>query len=85
MITHSPITIQPDGSDDIYQGMCVNLSASGLLFTSDQRFEPGSVIRVNMTPSKAVVPPLDAVVEIVRMQVDSDKGYAIAGQIKHIC
>jgi hypothetical protein len=37
-----------------------------------------------MTPAKAVVAPLDAVVEIVRSQVDSDKGYAIAGQIKQM-
>lgn len=84
MNTNSPITITPDGSDEVYEGICVNLSANGVLFTTTQRFEPGTIVRINMTPAKAVVAPLDALVEIVRSQVDSDKGYAIAGQIKQM-
>ncbi|MCG6970374.1 MAG: PilZ domain-containing protein [Gammaproteobacteria bacterium] len=84
MSTNSPITITPDGSEEVYDGMCINLSANGVLFTSTQRFEPGSIVHINITPAKAVVAPLDAVVEIVRSQVDSDKGYSIAGQIKEM-
>jgi hypothetical protein len=84
MNTNSPIKIKPDGSDEVYEGMCVNLSANGVLFTTTQRFEPGSIVHINMTPAKTVVAPLDAMVEIVRSQVDSDKGYTIAGQIKQM-
>ena len=84
MNTHSAITIKPDGSDEVYEGICVNLSANGVLFTTSQRFEPGSIVHINITPAKAVVAPLDAVVEVIRTQVDSEKGYAIAAQIKQI-
>ena len=84
MNTHSAMTIKPDGSDEVYEGVCVNLSANGVLFTTNQRFEPGTIIHINITPAKAVVAPLDAVVEVVRTHADSEKGYAIAGQIKQI-
>ncbi len=84
MNTNSPITIKPDGSDDIYEGICVNLSANGMLFTTNQRFDPGTIIQINITPAKAVVEPLDAVVEVVRSQVDSEKGFTIAAQIIQI-
>ncbi|WP_455210986.1 PilZ domain-containing protein [Kaarinaea lacus] len=84
MNTNSAMTIKPEGSNEVYQGICINLSANGVLFTSNQRFDPGSIIHINITPAKAVVAPLDAVVEVVRTQVDSEKGYAIAGQIKQI-
>ena len=84
MSTDSSITIMPDGSEESHEGICINLSANGVLFTSSQRFEPGTIIHINITPSKALVPPLDAVVEVVRTQADSEKGYAIAGQIKQI-
>jgi hypothetical protein len=84
MSAESTMTIKPEGSEEIHKGVCVNLSANGVLFTSSQRFEPGTIIHINITPTKAVVPPLDAVVEVVRTQADSEKGYAIAGQIKQI-
>ncbi|KPJ95806.1 MAG: hypothetical protein AMJ53_02020 [Gammaproteobacteria bacterium SG8_11] len=84
MNTNSAMTIKPADSDEVYEGVCVNLSANGVLFTSSQRFDPGSIIHINITPTKAVVAPLDAVVEVIRTQVDSEKGYAIAGQIKQI-
>jgi hypothetical protein len=84
MNTNSSITLQPDGSDEVYEGICVNLSATGVLFTSNQRFDPGTIIRINITPAKAVVAPLDAVVEVIRSQMDSEKGYTIAAQIKEI-
>ncbi len=84
MTTDSPITIRLEDSDEVYQGTCVNLSSNGILFTCDQRFEPGTIVHINITPAKAVVPPLDAVVEVIRTQMDSDKGFSIAGQIKQI-
>lgn len=84
MSTDSSMTIKRDGSDETLEGICVNLSADGILFTCQQRFEPGSIIHINITPAKAVVQPLNAVIEVVRTQVDSEKGYSIAGQIKQI-
>ena len=84
MSTDSAMTVKLQGSNQAYQGRCRNLSASGVLFTIDQRFEPGTILHINITPEKAVVPPLDAMIEVVRALTDSNAGFAIAGQIKHI-
>ncbi|WP_455205708.1 PilZ domain-containing protein [Kaarinaea lacus] len=84
MSTDSTITFREQGSDQSHQGRCINLSASGVLFMSEQRLEPGTIVHINITPDKAVVPPLEATIEVVRAQLDSDEGYAIAGQIKQI-
>jgi len=82
--THSSITLKPRGTDETLVGVCINLSANGVLFSSGQRFEPGTIIDVNITPTKTAEPPLDAVIEVVRSQADSEKGYTIAGQIKQV-
>ena len=84
MSTDSVMTVKLQGSKQAYQGRCRNLSASGVLFTIDQRFEPGTLLHINITPEKAVVPPLVATIEVVRALTDSTTGYVIAGQIKHI-
>ena len=81
MDKNSPITIKPDGLDEVFEGICVNLSATGILFTANQRFEPGTIIHINTTPAQAGTESLDAVVEVVRSQFDSDKGYSIAARI----
>lgn len=82
MSTDSTISFKIEGSNDTYYGECINLSATGVLFRTDQRFEPGTLVHINITPDKAVVAPLDATIEIIRAQLDSEGGYAVAGQIK---
>lgn len=82
--TNAVMTIKCDGSEQTLEGRCINLSASGVLFSSEQRFEPGTLIHINITPPKAIVPPLDAIVEVLRAQADNDNGYAIAGHIRQI-
>ena len=82
MSTESTVSFKKDGTNETYYGQCINLSATGVFFKTDQRIEPGTVIRINITPDLAVVAPLDATIEIIRAQMDSDGGYAVAGQIK---
>lgn len=70
------------GSDETRQGTCCNLSATGILFTSDQDIPTGTELEVSMTPQYAVVTPLDAVVKVLRTQPNgSPQRYAIAGKI----
>ena len=84
MQTDSRITFQPEGSQQRYEGQCVNLSAAGVLFVAEQRLTPGTRIAINITPRLSVVPPFDATVEVVRAQQHSSGGFAIAGQIKEM-
>lgn len=84
MQTDSRITYRLEGSQHCYEGRCVNLSAAGVLFLTDQRFAPGTRININITPQLSVVPPLDATIEVVRSQLHSSGSFAIAGQIKEM-
>lgn len=84
MQTDAKINFTPQGSAHTFQGDCINLSASGVLFTSEQRFNPGTFIDINITPHYSVVQPLEATIEVVRSSVHNSGRFAIAGEIKKI-
>ena len=72
-------------SQEYIRGRCKNLSASGLMFTADQEVPPGTMLDINITPELSVVPPLDATIEVVRVNYDSlNNDYQIAGIIKEM-
>lgn len=63
-------------------GTCVNLSANGIMFTTEENLAEGSELEINITPQYSVVSPLDATVEVIRSQSNGLEGsYAIAGRI----
>lgn len=73
------------GSDETQQGVCCNLSATGIMFTTEQDIPQGAELEVNITPQYSVVSPFDAVVTVVRTQsgvVPSQ--YTVAGKITSI-
>jgi len=82
MRTNSKITYRKVGSNETFEGLCINLSAAGVLFTSSHRFQPGTMVEINITPERAVVDPLDATIKVVRTQHDNQGMFAIAGEIK---
>jgi len=82
MRTHSKITYRTVGSNETFEGQCINLSAAGVLFTSAHHFQPGTMIEINITPEQAVVDPLDATVKVVRTQHDNQGMFSVAGEIK---
>lgn len=70
------------GSDSLEEGTCINLSATGIQFTTHQPLPAGTELEVNMTPALSVVAPLDAVIEVIRSQALGDSGeYSIAARI----
>jgi len=82
MVADSQMTYQEIGTTKSYQGYCINLSAAGILFETEQPLEPGTLIQINITPQLAVVKPLDATVNVVRASKNSDGKFSIAGEIK---
>jgi hypothetical protein len=84
MTTDAPLSFTTKGSPTVYEGQCLNLSAVGVLFTSEENVPCGTLMEINITPAHAVVPPLIATVEVVRSQTYDDGRYAIAAQIKVI-
>jgi hypothetical protein len=73
------------GSDETQHGICCNLSATGIMFTTDNQIPNGAELEVNITPQYSVVSPFDAVVKVIRSQSDDamDK-YTVAGEITSI-
>ena len=84
MKTDSKITFKQHGSDKTQEGHCIDMSASGVLFISGEKFETGTKIDINITPQYSVVPPLDATIEVVRAQANQNGDYAIAGMITEL-
>lgn len=84
MQTDSRIIYRPQGSQDSFEGRCVNLSAAGVLFITHQRFDPGTIMNINITPEHSVVPPLDATIEVVRANLDMSGKFAIGARITDI-
>jgi hypothetical protein len=65
-------------------GSCINLSGSGILFTTADPVAPGKAMEVHIRPNYKITPPLTAFVEVVRCDPTDLGQYAIAGAIKGI-
>ena len=50
------------GSSKQLQGNVINLSSKGILFTSNQKFDPGTSLDIVLTPSNSLTPPMEATV-----------------------
>ena len=72
------------GSDTTHSGICKNLSATGILFSSDTAFPPGTRLEVNISPRYSVVAPFDAEVEVLRADPDDSGKFDIASKIINI-
>jgi hypothetical protein len=73
------------GSDETQQGVCCNLSATGIMFTTEQAVPQGAELEVNITPQYSVVSPFDAVVKVLRSQPsEAASQYTVAGKITTI-
>jgi hypothetical protein len=50
-----------------FQGEVINLSSMGILFTSKQRLEAGSLLTLVLTPSRSNTPPMHVTVKVTRV------------------
>lgn len=70
------------GSSNAQKGICKNLSATGILFTTDAEIPEGTRLDVNITPRYSVVKPFGAEVEVIRADpIGSTGEYYVAGKI----
>lgn len=73
------------GSNEMQQGTCCNLSATGIMFTTENLIPDGTELEVNITPQYSVVSPFNAVVKVIRTTVNGTPNhYVVAGQITSI-
>jgi len=85
MAADCPLSFTIHGDSAVYQGQCINLSAGGVRFHSETVIEPGSLVDIDITPEKSVVPPLKAVIEVMRRDDTSKPNvYEYGGTIKKL-
>lgn len=77
-----PLTYRVQGNDEVYNGVAQNLSSSGIRMICDKELEPGTLLEVRITPAMTVVPPLEAVVEVIRVQAVNGGCYEVGATIK---
>jgi hypothetical protein len=78
------MTFRLADTDVVYDGTCVNISGSGILFEADVPLEVGKAVEVRISPRNKVTPPLTAYIETLRCTGGETSRYRIAGAIKGI-
>jgi len=77
------LSFSQTGSSMQYSGNVINLSSKGILFTSNNEFQPGTRLDITLTPSNSITPPMEATVVVMRV-VNNEVMYEIACEIEEI-
>ncbi|HEY9150815.1 MAG TPA: PilZ domain-containing protein [Gammaproteobacteria bacterium] len=64
-----------------YAGRCVNLSSTGAMVLFDEPPTMGQRLELHIEPRLALVPALDALVEVVRVLPAADGGFEVGMSI----
>jgi len=72
-----------EGNTKQFQGNVINLSSKGILFTSNEKFAPGSTLEIVLTPSNSTTAPMQATVVVARVS-SNEVLFEIACEIKEI-
>lgn len=77
------VTLRSSAGGDEFAAQGRDLSAQGLSFLSDRSFQEGDRLEVTVSPENAVVRPLRAELQVVRVEPDGD-GYLVGAQIRRM-
>jgi hypothetical protein len=62
----------------------INLSAAGILFRTAEKLTSGSSLEISVKPVNPITPPLNAIIEIIRVTPIENNQYEIAATIEGI-
>lgn len=79
-----PMQFRRQDDPTMLTGTVRDLSASGLGFVCQQELSEGAMIEVIISPEKAIVPPLQAMAEVVRVSAQGGDSYEIGVRIVEI-
>jgi hypothetical protein len=71
------------GIDKVFEGHCVNISGTGILFRADREIPLGRALEIRTLPVCRSTPPVIAFVEVIRCARENH-GFRIAGMIRGI-
>lgn len=85
MMLNCEATLQSVADGTVLRGNAINISATGMLVLCDQVLPEGGEYQINITPERRVTPPLDALVEVLRVKPAQESGlYEVAFVIKEM-
>ncbi len=70
-------------SAEVFEATCQNLSGGGILFVTASPLTPGAALDIRIASANQAVPPLEAFVEVLRVE-ERDGKYEVAAEIKGI-
>ncbi len=76
MLVESPIELADRGGSR-HQGLCINLSANGLLVESDTLLAPGEHLEVMLPSPRTSLSGLRARVEVIRVEAGSQRKHRL--------
>lgn len=78
------LTFTHSNSTQIGTGYSINLSAAGILFRTSESLIPGSALDISVKPINPITPPLNALIEIIRVVPMENGEYEVAATIEGI-
>ncbi|MBI4710810.1 MAG: PilZ domain-containing protein [Nitrospirae bacterium] len=77
----SEVTCKIDGNEKTFKGFCKNLSHTGILFETGEPVSLSQSLSVVIETGTNKFRPLQAVIDIVRVEQQADNNYEVAGRI----
>jgi len=62
----------------------INISAAGILFRTEALLTEGSSLEISVKPVNPITPPLNALIEVIRVVAVENNEYEIAATIEGI-
>lgn len=85
MLMDCPVHCVELASGDAFTAIAKDLSGKGLCIEAGCPCKPGAMLEVHIEPENSVLPPLHAVVEVVRVEPDvSGERFRIGAAIREI-
>lgn len=83
MNIESEVTFSRPGSNEVFTGKTIDLSATGVRFSTKAELQAGETVSLSVKPGvENLTPPLDVTLEIVRVDQTENGEYDVAGVIK---
>ena len=82
MDVKSKLTFTACATNETYEGSCIDLSATGISFSSKQNVSEGDLLDVHMKPGIDITPPLAITIKVIRAIASDSGDYEIAGVIQ---
>lgn len=83
MQTRCKMTYRFPQSTETFEATCQDLSGAGIKFTTCRPIDLGKALEIRIAPANPVTPPLEAFVEVLRVE-EQDGEYEVAAAIKGI-